>query len=222
VYTSTDALFGNDQRCHVEDDPVAPTSVYARSKLEGERLALAETDGDALIVRTCIFGWNAEPKYSLAEWVIHELRAGRTISGFYDVFFTPLLCNTLAHALGSLIERRAHGVVHVGSADVISKYEFARALARSFGLAEELVRSESIAASALAASRPRYPCLDSTRYETLTGERLPRIADDIESFRQLDAAGYPERLRALVARPALQHSSQSCSDPKPGVRQERP
>ncbi|HEX3695652.1 MAG TPA: SDR family oxidoreductase [Polyangia bacterium] len=200
VAISTDAVFGQGERAHREDDPVFPLSAYARTKWEGEQAALDETGGEALVVRTCIHGWNAQPKSSLSEWILGELRAGRSLTGFTDVFFTPLLCNTLGRALPRLLERKAKGVVHVAGADIISKYDFAVALARQFGLDEQLVRRGSIADSPLRASRPRFPCLDSARFAALTSWPLARTADDFAEMKRLEDGGYPQRLRGLVSR----------------------
>lgn len=200
VAISTDALFGHGDAPHREDDVVQPLSVYARTKWEGEQAALDETAGEGLVVRTCIYGWNAQPKLSLSEWILRELRGGRAITGFADVFFTPLLSNTLGHALRRLIALKVKGLLHVGGADAISKYDFAIGLARRFGLPEQLVRRGSIADSPLLASRPRFPCLDSTRFAALVGSPPAGVADDFGELKRLEDTGYPQRLRGLVAR----------------------
>jgi len=200
VYISTDALFSGRERAHREDDPVDPKSVYARTKWEGEGAALQETDGRALVVRTCIVGWSAQPKVSLAEWMLAELRAGRPITGFSDVFFTPLLCNSLERALRRLMQSDVRGLLHVGGADAISKYGFGLAVAKRFGLPEGLVREGSIGDSALLAARPRYPCLDSSRYVALTGAALPGVEQDLREMKRLEEEGYPALLRESVAR----------------------
>ena len=52
IHVSTDYVFdGNGHLPYTEDMPVAPTNVYGRTKLAGER-ALLEADSDAIIIRT--------------------------------------------------------------------------------------------------------------------------------------------------------------------------
>jgi dTDP-4-dehydrorhamnose reductase len=196
VYLSTDSLFSG-QGPHREEDPVDPRSVYARTKREGEEAALARHPG-ALVVRTCIVGWNAQPKRGLVEWFLDELGAGRPVNGFQDVWFTPLTTTALAGALERLIERRARGIFHVAGAGCVSKYTFGVKLATAFGLAPELVRPASIAAVSLRAPRPSRPCLDSSRYQALTGDRSPSLDETIEQLRAQHQSGWRERLRTLL------------------------
>jgi hypothetical protein len=74
-----------------------------------------------------IYGWNAQNKESLAEWVLRRLEEGRDVPGFTDVFFTPLLANDLAAILFAMLQRELTGLYHVVGSERISKFEFARA-----------------------------------------------------------------------------------------------
>ena len=94
VHISTDAVFDGRGGPYREGDPTEPVNVYGKSKLAGER-AVQAVCPEALIIRTNIFGWNAQPKTSLAEWFINNLKQGNPCKGFVDVFFNPLLVNHL-------------------------------------------------------------------------------------------------------------------------------
>ena len=89
VHVSTDAVFDGQRGGYTEADPTSPVNVYARTKLDGERAVLAASP-DHLVVRTTLFGWNAQPKKSLAEWVLGRLDAGERVPGFTDAVFAPL------------------------------------------------------------------------------------------------------------------------------------
>jgi dTDP-4-dehydrorhamnose reductase len=198
VYISTDSVFGGERGPHREEDPTDPRSVYARTKLEGEDAALHASAGSALVVRTCIIGWNAQPKTSLAEWVLRELRGGRSVKGFTDISFTPILTTTLARALERLVGREARGLLHVGGADCITKYDFAVKVADVFSLPRSLIVPTSIAEAKLAAPRPRCPCLNSSRYAALSGEPLETVDQALIEMRHQEATGFRDRLRALI------------------------
>lgn len=196
VYISTDSMFSGPGR-HGEDSPVDAQSVYTRTKLEGEHISIAECP-DTLVIRTAIVGWNAQPKTSLVEWLLRELRAGRSVPGFGDVFFTPILCNDLARAIERLVELDVTGVLNVAGAECISKYDFAVTVARVFGLPTELVQRGSIEGSTLLAPRPRHPCLDSSRCERLVGTPMPDVRSTLEAMLELERSGWVDELRGLV------------------------
>jgi dTDP-4-dehydrorhamnose reductase len=199
VYVSTDSVFAGPGGRHTEDDPAEPRSVYARTKREGEEASLAVCP-DTLVVRTCIVGWNAQPKASLAEWILRELRAGRPVKAFRDVSFTPILTTTLAASIERLVLRDAkvRGVLHVSGAECVTKLAFALKVAEVFELPTVLVEPSSVGDARLGAPRPTCPCLDSSRYAALTGERLETVEQGLREMRRLERSGYVDRVRASL------------------------
>lgn len=199
VYISTDAVFSDVDRLHTELDPVSPRSVYARTKHEGED-ACVSACRNTLVVRTCIIGWNALSKTSLTEWIIGELREGRKVNAFADVCFTPILTTTLCEGLERLVAKGATGLVHAGGAECITKYAFAQRVADVFSLSRDLVVRGSIRSATLRAPRPESPCLDSSKFASLTEQPLQSVDEALAEMRRLDESGWRSRLHKLVAR----------------------
>ena len=197
VYVSTDSVFDGATGAYAEEADPHPVNAYAHSKLEGERSVRAAHPG-ALVVRTNIFGWNARKKQSLAEWVLGKLRAGETVPGFRDVWFNPLHAADLAGILLDLLARDARGLVHAGSADTLSKYEFARAAAEVFGLNAELVAPATLAGSPLRARRPLNTGLDVRRLSSWLGRPLPTIREGLGAMREMETNGGLARLHELI------------------------
>ena len=50
---------------------------------------------NALIIRTNFFGWGTSYRQSFSDFVIDNLRKGNNITLFNDVFYTPILIETL-------------------------------------------------------------------------------------------------------------------------------
>lgn len=96
LHVSTDAVFDGKRGNYDEQDTPNPLSVYAKTKLAGER-AVADTNPDAIIARVVLYGWSLNGKRSLAEFFFNNLSTGKPVKGFTDVFFCPLLVNDLAH-----------------------------------------------------------------------------------------------------------------------------
>ena len=197
VHISTDAVFGaDDLEEYAEEDPTGPCNGYGRSKLAGE-VAVLNADPGALVVRTNIYGWNAEPKESLAEHFVGRLRRGETAMGFADVRFAPILANDLADQLLRLACMNVAGVLHVTGRGCVTKADFGRRLAQTFGYDADLVRPVSVVDAGLGAPRPRRTCLKVSRAEAILGP-LPTVNEGISRFRELEEAGLPARLRGLL------------------------
>ena len=80
LYVSTDAVFDGSRGPYAESDGTAPCNVYGRTKRKGEDLVQRALPS-SLIVRTNLYGWNVQPKQSLAEWVLDRLEAGEKLGG---------------------------------------------------------------------------------------------------------------------------------------------
>lgn len=197
IYVSTDAVFSGTSGPHREQDPIDPLSVYARTKREGEEAALSACSS-SLVVRTCIVGWNAQRKRGLVEWLLDELRAGRPVAGFADVAFTPITATRLVDSLEQLLELKATGVLHVAGGECVTKHAFATSVAHEFGLDRSLVRASRLGDVPLRAPRPLAPCLDCSRYVTLTNAAVPSVLETVRELRELEASGWRERMRTLL------------------------
>src|SRR5262249_49817526 len=197
VYISTDAVYGDGMTAHTESDEPRPLNVYAESKLKGEEIAKAEAES-ALIVRTTLYGWNAQSKSSLAEWILRELRRRNQVPGFTDVTFNPLLANDLAEQLVAMIDHDRSGVYNVVGSESCSKYEFAVALAGVFGLDPSLVKQTSIKDSKLAAVRACNSTLDTSKLTAVTGSPTPHVKGGLVRFKALEDSGYVTMLKSYI------------------------
>jgi dTDP-4-dehydrorhamnose reductase len=194
VFMSTDSVFdGRDGGYSEEDDP-NPVNVYASSKLESERITKTTVDNH-LIIRGNIYGWNALPKSSLAEWMLGMLEADKIVPGYDDVIFSPLLVNTLANQILSLIELEAAGTIHLSSADSLSKYDFGIAIAKVFGFESGSVKRSSIKDSVLNARRPQNTSLVSDRLASEFKILTPTVQNDLLDFKNLRENGYWSNLK---------------------------
>ncbi|HUS06516.1 MAG TPA: SDR family oxidoreductase [Bryobacteraceae bacterium] len=189
VYISTDSVFDGARGFYGEADDPRPLNVYAKSKLAGERAVLAEAP-DALIVRTVIYGWNLRAKRSFAEWILSHLTAGSEVPGFDDAVFSPILVNDLGRLLLALLERRASGVCHVAAGEAWTKFEFARAVAKTFGFNPAQVRRASLRSAAMIAPRPLNTSLDTSYASRLLGTALPRVWEGLARFREAAQGEY--------------------------------
>ena len=170
LQVSTDYVFdGRASTPYDEEAPTAPLSSYGRTKLVGERAALAYDR--CLVVRTSwLFGpGGANFVATLVRLIDGGQRSLRVVE---DQIGCPTYAPFLAAALWELAPRRdVTGVVHYRNREPVSWYELASELARLWDRAVE-VTPVSTAEFPRPAPRPAYSVLAVDRFEALVGRRV--------------------------------------------------
>jgi len=193
IYVSTDSVYDGVNGNFSEDDEVNPQNYYGQTKYEGE-LEVSK-HSNSLILRTNLFGWNIQDKYSLGEWILKELKAQKRINGFKDASFSTIYTMELSRIIDIAIRKNITGVFNCASGDSCSKYEFALKIADIFGLDKSLINPISIDESRLTAKRGKDLSLDVTKIQKGLEYRLPDINDSIKSFYRDYTCLFPERLK---------------------------
>jgi dTDP-4-dehydrorhamnose reductase len=195
VHISTDAVYAAGPGPHDEADAGGELSVYAASKLSGEK-AVAEAHPGALILRTCMIGWNQNPaRSSLAEWIVATLQGGKEVPGFIDVRFSPLFTGTLADIMLKAAYSGLSGVYNLGSRDGLSKFEAASLIAKGLGADHGRVRPTSQKKSKLSIPRPEDPVLNSQRIYTALDLKAPLLSTEISDMLRMESSGELTRFR---------------------------
>jgi len=195
IYISSDSIFDGKTGCYGEESEPGPLNVYAESKLAGELAVLEELDR-SLVIRTNIYGWNVQEKMSLAEWMLHCLEAGQTLTGFYDIAFTPILVNDLSEIILDMMKLKLKGIFHVAGSQACSKFEFAMLLAGQFGLDRNRIQPFAAADSTeLLAVRPKNTSLRTDKICTALGRLMPDINSGLKRFQEWRASGPLSQLR---------------------------
>lgn len=198
LHISTDAVYDGQKGDYVEKNATNPLSIYARSKLAGER-AVANSYPESIIARVNMFGWSLTGEKSLAEFFFNNLRSRNPVKGFNDVFFSPLLVNNLGKILLRMLEEKLTGLYHVFSSDAISKYDFGVAIANRFGFDSNLISPISIKESGLIVARSPNLTMRTDKLAQALGEPTPTIAEGLDRFHQLYEQGYAKKLQTLMA-----------------------
>ena len=192
IFISTDAVFdGTKGEPYAETDQVNPINVYGKSKAIAEELM--ERYENNLILRTNMYGFNRSNNVSLSEWVMRSISSGQRITMFYDVLFSPLLVNTLVSAIESTVANNIKGILHIGSSDFISKYEFGIFLSQLMGYSD-LIDSGSIDSMDFTAKRSKNMALNVDKALSF-GLELPSIGEDLMRMLSLIDQRYPMKLK---------------------------
>jgi dTDP-4-dehydrorhamnose reductase len=193
VHFSTDYVFdGMAGRAYVESDAPHPLGAYAVSKLGGELYAQAYLDQPLVIRVSGVFGPAGvrTAHGNFIETMLRLAKSGNPIRVVEDFVASPTYTLALAERTADLVERKAHGVYHVGGGRPISWYDFANLIFEAAGLKPEL-QATNERTYRTPARRPKYSALRNARLEAEEYPGMPRLEVAIEEYLKLSAAMRP-------------------------------
>ena len=188
VHISTDHLFSGLKSMCTESETPEPVNHYGRTKALAET-AVLQVNPRALIVRTNFFGWGHASRQSFTDWLIQNLRAGKALSLFDNVYFTPILADELALAAHELVEQGATGVFNLVGDQRLSKYEFARIVAEYFSLPAYLLIPHRLDGSELVAARPADMSLNNQKVRAVLRRGLGDAQNFLSTLRKQELSG---------------------------------
>ena len=194
LHISTDYVFAGDgTKPYQEDDPIAPQSVYGKTKAEGEALLLQESI-DAVIVRTAWLYGRYGPNFVLT--MLKLMNSRDSVGVVADQKGSPTWARDLAAAILSIVgtPRARAGIYHFTDEGEISWYEFAKeiyAQGRELGLIghECDIRPLMTAEYPTKAKRPAYSVLSKEKIKNTFGVSVPQWQESLSRYLEEQAKG---------------------------------
>jgi len=181
ITISTDYVFdGEKDGFYTQRDQPNPQSIYAVSKLEGERRA-QQAWARTIVVRSgYIFG---EGGANFLSTFLARARREEAVQAINDSFGTPTYAPHLAARLYELAARDLPGLYHVVNCGEGASFEdFARAALASAGLDLALLESISMKSLKRPAPRPRNSRLRCLVSEAIGLQLMPYWKDGVRDF----------------------------------------
>jgi dTDP-4-dehydrorhamnose reductase len=187
---STDYVFdGAVGRPYDERDATNPVSVYGKSKLEGERVALGYPR--SVVVRpSTLFG---PGRMNFCDRVVTAANAGQPVPAFVDQVTSPTYTMDLAEALVQFAQRLLvcggpddlpSRIFHMANAGRCSRLEFAHRIVDLLGQPRDLVQAVRLADERRAAPRPAFSALTSRYLTEVIGRTLRPWDEALEAYLQ--------------------------------------
>lgn len=187
IAVSTDYVFdGTKGVPYDESDEPHPVNMYGRSKLDGERVALAY-DASVVVRPSTLFG---PGRMNFCDHIVACVQHGHTIDAFADQVTSPTYTEDLADGIARLLETVARSlvaewpsrVVHMANAGACSRIEFAQRVVDLLGGPRSLIRAIRMAEQARPAPRPPYSALVSVHVPQLIGQRLRPWDEALQAY----------------------------------------
>ncbi len=173
IFISTDYVFAGSTAAPCEDVEPAPLNQYGRSKLQAENL-VRNSGVPFSIFRVCaLYTAEAHPKGDPVTTIHQTVASGETYKAATDLCSNPTECSDLARAITKLIKASdLPSVLHLASAEYLSRYEFAVKVATRLQLGSDAILPVKFSDLALPAPRPLKAGLGSHYLESLLGYSL--------------------------------------------------
>jgi len=177
VHISSDYVFDGTRGPYAEGDRPEPINYYGKTKLASENV-LRTSALPWVVIRTMVlYGYAEAVRPSFPLWVIEQLTRGGTLKIVDDQLGNPTLVDDLAFGVMKTVELEKQGLYHIAGRDILSRYEFARIVARVFGFPSEGIVPVKTADIAQQATRPLRSGLVTLKAEVELGIR-PATAEE--------------------------------------------
>lgn len=194
---SSDGIFTGPWMFHAENSQSLCPSQEAKILRQVEELT-ASRQPDALIVRTHAFGWSAGGEMPRESWLERLLEglddgAGCLLDGVRHA--SPILATDLVEIVEKAWRSGLAGVYHVAGAERVNPVQFARRLAREFGLSFlHAGPAESLTDRVVGFGRGETS-LQTRKVRRALGIGLPLLQEGLQRLYQQQQNGYRARLR---------------------------
>ncbi len=170
MHFSTDYVFdGRKTTPYVEDDCPGPSSIYAISRLGGERVVQYMLDKYYLIRLSGLYGHagcTGKGNLNFIETMLKLAESKKVIRVVDDQVLTPTSTVDVAEKLGELIMTGKYGLYHMTNTGSCSWFEFACEIFKLMDINIDVVpvSSEEFGAKAI---RPRYSVLSNANLKDI-------------------------------------------------------
>jgi len=184
IYVSTNAVFDGRKAPYKEEDAVHPLNKYGGLKVECERLVRETLEKWTIVRPILMYGWNhVVTRPNPATWIYEKLMRGEEISMVTDVHENPLYNIQCGHGLWAVIAKRKPGVFHFAGRDSMDRYQFAVAVAETFGLDKSLIKPVTSKAFPSIARRPKNTTFVTRRMERELGVKPLTVREGLAAMK---------------------------------------
>ncbi len=179
VFLSTDYVFDGKKGNYTENDRTNPINYYGHTKDLAEKIILKNENN--LVLRTAmVYGLSSKVRF--LRYVIENLKKDQEINTYDDIFNSATLLDDLTNGISKAIELDASGIYHIVGSSCVSRFDFAKTVAKVFDFNENLVKPVSILSAKLKAQRPINPCLNNSKASKTFGIKFSSINEGIKQI----------------------------------------
>ena len=182
IHLSTDYVFDGTSGPYKEDDPLNPLSIYGKTKLASEHILLDKDIKNLVIRGNVLYDFSPHTSASFLNWVVSSLKGNQEIKVVEDQFNNPTWTRSMSDIIELSIENDLEGIIHWGDSEHISRFEFAKLIAKKFSLNESLIKPVLTSELNQPARRPLQSGLSTEKLVNMLDIIPPSIDDCLDEI----------------------------------------
>lgn len=152
---STDFVFDGKKGNYTETDEVNPLSVYAASKVEGEKIVQEEAENWSIARTIIVYGeGNNLSRSNIILWAREALKSGNPLTIVDDQFRAPTWADDLAWGCLAIVLKNKQGIFHLSGPETMSIIDLVYRVADFYELPKDQVTPSKSTDLNQAAQRP--------------------------------------------------------------------
>jgi len=182
IHLSTDYVFDGTSGPYKEDDPLNPISIYGKTKLASEHILLEKNIKNLVIRGNVLYDYSPNTSASFLNWVVFSLKSNQEIKVVEDQFNNPTWTRSMSDIIELSIKNDLEGIIHWGDSVHISRFEFAKLIAKKFSLNESLIKPVLTSELNQPARRPLQSGLSTEKLVKMLDIIPPSIDDCLDEI----------------------------------------
>jgi len=155
IYVSTDLVFDGMKGNYNEEDIPTPTTVYGKTKFEGEKIVHEVNENFTITRLSWVYGKSANHAANFLEKMLCALKQNENIKLFFDEYRSPVFVVDACNALLALSQSKSKGIFHIAGPERMSRLDFGLIAAEIFKIDNSLIIPSSSDFVNLSEKRPK-------------------------------------------------------------------
>ena len=187
IYLSSDYVFEGNKGMYAEKDVRHPLTIYGKTKKESEDLVMNFRIPYCVCRSGAVYGHSMRQS-PLLTWATEKFKKGELIDAFVNVYSTPTCVYDLCEAIELIAEERRQGILHIAGCQRVSRRDFLKAYALSYGFDPDLVGEEEYrhTPSLHSFRRPTDLSLNAVASEKKLEMRFLNVREGFEALKRFD------------------------------------
>ena len=181
IYLSTDYIFDGKKGLYNETDFPNPLNHYGKTKLAGEKTVETNTSKWSIIRTSTPFGTNSSKK-TFPVWLLENLQKNKEVNILEDQFTSPTYVPNLSKMILEIVTRNLEGFFHLAGSTRISRFEFAKLIAKKLNLDSSLLNPVKIDTMPWNARRSLDSSLDISKINNILRTKPFTIEKSLDDY----------------------------------------
>lgn len=179
IHISTDYVFdGTKKGVYIETDKPNPINIYAKTKLEAEKIVSSSTEKNFILRVSWLFGKKGKDFVSM---VVEKIKKNESLSIICDKFSVPTYAFDLVFAIEVLFKQDQYGIYNLANSGSCSWFEWAKKIVEYYGVKSD-VQPTQLEDFNFSAERPKNTVLNCDKFFNLTGMRLRSWQEAVKEY----------------------------------------